>query len=728
MISGATLFLYLLPLAAAPIIFHLLMRRQRRRIVFSTKMFFDRVHPQLTIHRKVRELLLLVARVLLIALLLLTLARLVVTGIIGVPGFGGRQVAVIVLDNSASMAGKVRGGEQAKLKTAIAGARALLANMDDGARAGIVTLVTDPEVEQWGGIASKPEQLLESLDKVRVTAATGDPARALKQALAMLKEAGQGGGGSIHVFTDLQETEWKARPVDAKDVGKNVRIFFHRVPTAAADLPNVCLIQAKMSSRRILARQPYQVEALLRNDGDKPLEIRVNLQEQNQAAAETTKVAMGPGEKKRVMLAFRSESPGARWLRIWIEGDGFAGDNRASLSYVCEPTGDIIFVGGQGAGDFGVLPLAVSPAGDGRDTSMVPGFCGLGELGRRIAGKKPVLVVLKWSNACALDGKTSELLEAYTRQGGNLLVLPAAAGQEPSGKPPAWLGAGVEAVTVLPEAAPLVVADGTSEFWFDLRDPGGRVRFDGVYATRYHPLSLAKDAGYKPLLGVGDNRVVLAVRALGEGQITVSGLAFAGRREGIPEWSTLPMKKAFVVIVQPIALGAVSGAVNRNLSLVAGHAPRSLPGKEIEARISTLVGDQVDWTGPRDQAPVLVREGAYIVRMGKREMCLSVMPSDAEGGVAVIAGSRIDAMGEVPHAVRDLSSEQDFRDDLARSGAGMNLYIPLLLLAIAALIAEGLLGSPALRRKKAPAGGKGQEGQAGPAAVPAEGLRREEIS
>ena len=40
MIPGASLFLYLLPLAAAPVLFHLLMRRQRKTVLFSTRMFF----------------------------------------------------------------------------------------------------------------------------------------------------------------------------------------------------------------------------------------------------------------------------------------------------------------------------------------------------------------------------------------------------------------------------------------------------------------------------------------------------------------------------------------------------------------------------------------------------------------------------------------------------------------------------------------------------------------
>ena len=55
MIPGASLFLYLLPLAAAPVLFHLLMRRQRKTVLFSTRMFFDSMKPRLSFHRKFRE-------------------------------------------------------------------------------------------------------------------------------------------------------------------------------------------------------------------------------------------------------------------------------------------------------------------------------------------------------------------------------------------------------------------------------------------------------------------------------------------------------------------------------------------------------------------------------------------------------------------------------------------------------------------------------------------------
>jgi len=733
MIPGATIFLYLLPLAAAPVVFHLLMRRRRRRILFSTKMFFHRVNPRLTIHRKLRELLLLAARVAMIILLLLALARLTLTGIGDVLGLGSKQAAVVIIDNSGSMAGGIKDGDgDPKLKTALEGARTLLANLEEGAKAGVVTLVPDPRAGQPGGMTSERQLLLDYLEKLRATEATGDPARSIRRAMALLNEASTAGGGSLHVFTDLQETEWNKQLMNAKDARANVRVFFHRIPTAPAELPNVCVVSAKTSSRRILPRQPYHVEVLLRNDGDRDLnELRVHRNDSEHATPDTKTISIAAGEKKSVRLGFRPQSSGDHWIRVWIEGDGFAGDNRISVPYICEEKGHIYFVGDEKSGEFGLLPLAFSPHGDGRYTSLVPNFCTLGDLPGRIdkdKENKPMLVVLKWSDACGMEANTAETLAEYTRGGGNLLVLPAVAGTKPSGKPPEWLGAAPENISVLPQAAPLTVPDGTSEFWSDLRDPVGRVRFGGVFVKRYHPLSLRADAGYTPLLSPGDDRVLLAVRKLGAGQVTVCGMAFAFRRGGAMEWSTLPRKKAFLVMAQPMALGAVSSLVNRSMSLVAGSAPRAVPGKGNEVGIITLVGDQVIWGGSRDQVPELVRGGAYIVSVGERKTCLSVIPSDAEGADAFIKGPEVAAMGKIPHEVRDLSNEEDFRDELESSIAGMELYLPLLLLAAAALVAEGLLGSPSLRRKRKLTGEQELEAWAEPHTATAVGSGKEGVS
>jgi hypothetical protein len=700
MIPGASLFLYLLPLAAVPVLFHLLMRRQRKTVLFSTRMFFDSMKPRLSFHRKFREPLLLAARTLLLLFLLLALARLSVPEMGNVMGLSGQQAVVIIVDNSSSMVGEVEGSDRTKLNVALEGARALLKSMDPRGKAAIVLLVPDSGADRFGGMTTDKDTLLSFLQSIQATEATGDSSKAMLRATALLKEVSPSGGGSMHVFTDLQEAEWKNPVLAAKDMEGGARVFVHRVPSAESTLPNICLLRATVSSRRILPNQPYSLEVLLRNDSAKDFQVRVNRKDSEHTVAETINVDVAAGAQKLVKLPLQPKAPGRHWVRIWIEGDGFEGDNRVFVPYICERKGDIYFLGEQATGTFGLLPLAFSPSGDGRFTSLVPSFLPLETVKGRMQEKTPMLVVLTWADASTLDAETSDLLEQYTQQGGNILVLPAVdAGEldasELTGQAPAWLGAKLEPLKSLPISVPLRVADQSSPFWSDIRGLDGRVRIGTAFVKQYFPIKFTQDAGYVPLLGANEDRGLLAIRKHGKGQIVVSGMAFG--RTGT--WSTLPRQKTFLVLAQPMALGAVSGLANETLSIVAGQSARLLPGEGTEMSITTLLGDQVDWSGLKDQSPILVRGGAYIATLGKRETCLMVLPSELEGHSAFIEGSEIGALEGVPHGVSILSDEDDFRDELEQSLAGTGLYLPFLLLALAFLMAEGLLGSPAKKWK-----------------------------
>ncbi len=310
-----------------------------------------------------------------------------------------------------------------------------------------------------------------------------------------------------------------------------------------------------------------------------------------------------------------------------------------------------------------------------------------------------MLVVLTWADASMLDAETSDLLDQYTQQGGNILVLPAVDASEATGEPtnaaPAWLGAKLEPLKSLPISVPVRVANQSSPFWSDIRGLDGRVRIGTAFVRQYFPISLAQDAGYAALLGANEDSTLLAIRKHGKGQIVVSGMAFG--RTGT--WSTLPRQKTFLVLAQPMALGAVSSLANESMSIVAGQSPRLLPGEGTEMSITTLLGDHVDWSGLKDRSPILVRGGAYIATLGQRETCLTVRPSELEGHSAFIEGSEIGALEGIPHGVSTLSDEDDFRDELEQSLAGTGLYLPFLLLALAFLMAEGLLGSPAKKWK-----------------------------
>ena len=696
MIPGASLFLYLLPLAAAPVLFHLLMRRQRKTVLFSTRMFFDSMKPRLSFHRKFREPLLLAARTSLLLFLLLALARLSVPEMGNVMGLSGQQAVVIVVDNSSSMVGEVEGSDRSKLNVALEGARALLKSMDPRGKAAIVLLVPDSSADRFGGgMTTDKETLLSFLQSIQATEATGDSSKAMLRATALLTEDSPGGGGSMHVFTDLQEAEWKTPALAASDMAPEARVFVHRVPTAESTLPNICLLRATVSSRRILPNQPYSLEVKLRNDSAKDFQVRVNRKDSEHSVAEIINVDIAAGAQKLVKLPLQPKSPGRHWVRVWIEGDGFDGDNRVFVPYICERKGDIYFLGERATGTFGLLPLALSPSGDGRFTSLVPSYVTRETIKSRLQQKTPMLVVLTWADASTLDEETSALLDQYTQQGGNILVLPAVDASESTGQAPPWLGAKRGSLKSVPISVPLHVADPASSFWTDIRGLDGRVRIGNAFVKQYYPISLTQDAGYVPLLSANDDRALLAIRKHGKGQIVVSGMAYG--RTG--NWSTLPRQKIFLVMAQPIALGAVSSLANESQSIVAGHSPRLLPGEGTEMSITTLLGDQVDWSGLKDRSPTLVRGGAYIVTLGTRNTCLTVLPSEREGHSSFMDGSEIGALEGVPYGLSTLSDEDDFREELEQSLAGTGLYVPFLLLALAFLVTEGLLGSPAKKWK-----------------------------
>ena len=148
MIFPAPIFLYLLPLAGLPIVFHLILKQKKRTVVFSTLMFFRRTDPRLNSHRKIRQWLLLLMRMLLIAFILLALSR---PEFVSSIGLGGKISVVAIVDNSASMSEPSSyDADKSKLECAAEGARKLISAMESSSRAAVVLLVDEPAVPVAG--------------------------------------------------------------------------------------------------------------------------------------------------------------------------------------------------------------------------------------------------------------------------------------------------------------------------------------------------------------------------------------------------------------------------------------------------------------------------------------------------------------------------------------------------------------------------------------------------
>jgi Aerotolerance regulator N-terminal len=145
--------LWALPLAAAPILLHLLFKQKSPVVQFSTLRFIKMSIQQTAARKKVQKWLLLACRALLIALLIWAIAQPVHQLTSSWLGGGGRSaVAVIVVDTSYSM--QVQDGQLTLLSKADSAIQDLLRNQLSGAKVAIFKSM--PET------ADHPEQLADA--------------------------------------------------------------------------------------------------------------------------------------------------------------------------------------------------------------------------------------------------------------------------------------------------------------------------------------------------------------------------------------------------------------------------------------------------------------------------------------------------------------------------------------------------------------------------------------
>lgn len=680
MIFAAPMFLYLLPAAGLPILFHFFLKQKKRQILFPTLMFFYRTDPRMNARRKLHQLLLLLMRVLLIAFILLALSRPKFQSAVGV---GGKISVVAVVDNSGSMSDSA-GNDTTKLELAVDGARDLVTSLGDTALMNVVTLVEDPALGLGESLTDDRESLLTSLDKIAPTAATGNAADALAIAFNLFQSE-SGSGGVVHVFTDLQESEWDDAALQSASADPSIKVYFHRIGSPAREQPNVAISSIQFPEQKILPRHPLKIGVVCRNNSQAAATIRLNSVD-DRDNKKTQQVVLEPGRSQTVEVGINPDAPGHHWIRTWIEGDGFSADNEAGIGVVCGKTATVLFAGSRA--EFGVLPAAFSPDEYGQITGMVSKFSQVSQM-QQAGSDKPILVVTTWEEIRQVD-QASQVLQEYVEAGGNLLIVPSLKRISASGKPPEWIGANTNIRMSEPAGVKLEALETDCEFWGRIREATGDITLGGARVMTFYPLTLSQD--FTPLLGTGFERVILACRKLGRGNIYACGTAFD------PRWNTLPLTGLIVVMAQSIAIEGTSLEQESMISLVAGQQPAGLNVGGQQADVTSLAGDAIEWKGPAGEMPAFSRPGVYLAKSGDREYCVSVRSSEKEGLTQFVTGSEIAALNRVTHEIVDYDPSGGFQRFHQGRSRTFNMFLPLVLLATLALLAEGWLANPVTAR------------------------------
>lgn len=687
MIPLNPIFLWLLPLAALPILWHLFLRVKKRTRVFSTLLFFRKADPRLSSRKKIREWLTLLLRALAILLLLLALARLVWLG----HGGGGSVSAVLLIDNSGSMTAR-NGGQPSKLSDALAAAHAIVTDLGEGDTAAILTLVEDPSAELPEGFLGDKPSLKAAIGRIAPTQAAGSPGDALTQAFTLLGDA-RGSRLEIHIFSDLQAGEWgRAVPLE-KRPPTGTAIIIHRFDTPPRTAPNVAVTGVSLPQTRLVAGRKLTAEVSLLNSSDMETKVRLNGLDDS-GTQFTREVGVAPYTARNVPIPLQQSVPGLHWLRAWIDDEAFEADNEAYLAYACKSRETVLFLGS--AGDFGLLAPALSPTGRGSLSGIQVRTEDPAALDSVLTEDAPVMVVMGWSDVAGagLDAPDAAL-RRYVESGGVLLI--ALNGVEPvdAGAVPEWIAAAPGALVSDESGLSAVVFEKEDRLWQDLRDDQGEVLLRNVRIRRCEPLTLSD--GARALLGLEDGRPLLSVTPLRYGSVYACGLAFSA------EWSTLPLKGGFLALAQSMALTHPPIGTNV-VSLVAGQRIPESADLEGVAEVTVVKGAPIAWKGPVGALPVLPRAGVYALQAGDVLKYVAVRADDHEDREQYVTDPRVPLLGSVSHTVIPFEGASSMLARITRLREGLDMFLPLLLAALVAVVLEGFVANPKPRTHAAASG------------------------
>ncbi|MBU6276018.1 MAG: BatA domain-containing protein [Planctomycetes bacterium] len=600
--------LWFLPLAAVPLILHLLERFRIREIELPTFRFLLDGYVQQRRRLRLLEWLLLALRTALVVLVVAALARPVIQRLAGLFGERGGREVVFVADVGLTT-GLVSEGTSAlhRIREAI---RAAAARLGPGDFVTLVRAGVQPTVLHRAALGDG-RRLGAALDTL---AADPGPA-ALGAALVEGLSGPPRGARTAWIVTDGEARAWRRLGADgtARTLPPDARLVVLDVGHVGR-VANAALLGDPPRAQRPVVGLPVEITARVAAAGTEPVEKTVSVLLDDELAAQDT-VVVQPGTTVTRSLAVVPRRAGVIRGRLQIPADAFPEDDALVFALAVEPRVDVLVVApadARGIDDPGLFVAAAleapleTLAGDG----PVTGPDGAGDgLNREIARSLDVTLVRgdKLDEArvnaadvivladVRLDGARSLWVRRQVQGGAGLVV---AAGPRCDGRGDLPVlgdarGKNAAALTLEPAAGDPDDTDaGTTLGEVDTshpvfgpfragRDGGaatGTVGLETLRVFRRVALAAAEGEGASSrppvivLARLADGTPVVAETRIGRGRVLVSGLAFT------PDWSSLPVHPAFV----PILLRAVQH-VRRPAAAVVAESVR--PGEPAPVRV-----------------------------------------------------------------------------------------------------------------------------------------------
>ncbi len=339
--------LLLIGLAAAgiPPLLHLLSNVRARELSFPTLRFLRMSVERTARRRKIQNLLLMITRSLLLAVLAIAVAEPITRGSGGWLG-GEQHAAVIIVDNSMSMSADA--GDATRLSLARTQATELLGGDDKPTLAGVI-ITNSPDSSRE--MTTSIEDLRRKILQVRPTCGEAPLDAAAARAMDMLRGE-HVGKKSIYIFSDMQRSSFQ-RLIEAGDLAgdKNIHLFI--INTSGRETRDVGISSLKISGRPVAdslltfeaelvnsSPTDQTVDILLRSDGDEKIIRR---------AKKTLSASGGKASKAAVSFRHRFRETATVTGEVLLENpDALAEDNVRRFCLTIGPRAEAVIVHGDG--------------------------------------------------------------------------------------------------------------------------------------------------------------------------------------------------------------------------------------------------------------------------------------------------------------------------------------------------------------------------------------------
>jgi hypothetical protein len=516
---------------AIPVVLHLLRREVAPEVPFTAVRLLRRSPVERTHRRRLRDILLLAARVLALLLLALAFARPYVQGALPAP------VLLIAIDRSYSM------GDTERFERARTIARSAIDSARGGERVSLVAFDDRAEVLSEPGGGGEARAALERV-------APGYGATRYPALFDKVAEIADGAIGRLVVVTDLQATGWSRSGALALPPGWEME-----VQDVGPALDNLAVTAVNVQNDRVVVS--------IRNSSQATKTTRARLDLNGRTVAESP-ATLPPGTNSSVPIAWRSPSSGALSAIVEDPG-GLAADNARHLVLGARSASRVLVLTGGSQGGLYVSRALETSAGEegALEAELVTGTR-LSEMSPEEISNYPVIILLSTRN---FDRRAREHVVAHVKGGAGLFV---AAGPDVDQSVLAAL------TTWQP---PLLAIEGDGQpLTLAATDPRHPIfRPFGTLAANLGQVRFARTwrvqpEGWSIAARFSSGLPALLERSLGEGRVVLFASDLDRR------WNDLPLHPAFVPFVIETVRHAAGSRRQVREYTVASAPPGTGPG------------------------------------------------------------------------------------------------------------------------------------------------------